>query len=168
MCWPSALSRRASRAVFPTRPSPATACWRNRRAIFGANALARFDRDVSSVPNAKWFIVLEGINDIGNGGATPLSAATLIGGYRQLIARAKSRGMKVYFATLLPYEGARYFHESGEAVRQEVNAWIRSTTEIDGVIDFDVGHARSRQPAQDAGRASSPATGCTPTTPATR
>ncbi len=113
-------------------------------AIFGANALARFDRDVSSVPNARWFIVLEGINDIGNGGATPLSAATLIGGYRQLIVRAKSRGMKVYFATLLPYEGARYFHEAGEAVRQEVNAWIRSTKEIDGVIDFDVA---TRDPA---------------------
>ena len=113
-------------------------------AIFGANALARFDRDVSSVPGAKWFIVLEGINDIGNGGANPLSAATLIGGYRQLIARAKSRGMKVYFATLLPYEGARYFHENGEAVRQEVNTWIRSTKEIDGVIDFD---AATRDPA---------------------
>ena len=113
-------------------------------AIFGANALARFDRDVSSVPNARWFIVLEGINDIGNGGAAPLSAATLIGGYRQLITRAKSRGMKVYFATMLPYEGARYFHEAGEAVRQEVNTWIRSTKDIDGVIDFDMA---TRDPA---------------------
>jgi len=113
-------------------------------AIFGANALARFDRDVMSVPNAQWLVVLEGINDIGMGGATPPSAATIIGGYRQLIARARSRGMKVYFATLLPYEGARYFHEAGEVVRQEVNAWIRTTMEIDGFIDFD---AAMRDPA---------------------
>lgn len=113
-------------------------------AIFGASALARFDRDVTSVPNAKWLVVLEGINDIGMGGANPLPASDLIGGYRQLIARARARGMKVYFATLLPYEGARYFHEAGEAVRQEVNTWIRSTQEIDGVIDFD---AATRDPA---------------------
>lgn len=47
-------------------------------------------------------------------------------------------------ATLLPYEGARYFHENGEAVRQQVNAWIRTTPEIDGFIDFD---AATRDPA---------------------
>ena len=33
----------------------------------GANALARFDEDVLSPPGVKWLIVLEGINDIGQG-----------------------------------------------------------------------------------------------------
>ncbi len=112
--------------------------------IFGESALTRFDRDVLSVPNARWLIVLEGINDIGLGGANPLTADTLVAGYRQLITRAKAQGIKVYFATLLPYEGARYFHENGEAVRQQVNTWIRTTTEIDGFIDFD---AATRDPA---------------------
>lgn len=146
--WPDVLAERLAAAGEP-RGISNQAIAGNRvlsqqSAIFGASALARFDRDVASVPHAKWLIVLEGINDIGMGGANPLSAADLIGGYRQLIARAKSRGMKVYFATLLPYDGARYFQEAGEAVRQEANAWIRSTTEIDGVIDFD---AAMRDPA---------------------
>jgi lysophospholipase L1-like esterase len=106
-------------------------------AIFGANALARFDRDISSVPNATWLIVLEGINDIGSGGATPPSAEQIIGGYRQLIARSHAQGIKVYFATLLPYEGARYFTEVGEGIRQQVNTWIRTSGAPDAVIDFD-------------------------------
>lgn len=105
--------------------------------IFGENALARFDRDISSVPNAKWLVVLEGVNDIGAGGATPPSADQIIAGYEQLIARSHARGIKVYFATILPYEGARYFLEVGEGVRQRVNAWIRTSGRPDGVIDFD-------------------------------
>ena len=146
--WPDILAERLAAAGDP-RAISNQAIAGNRvltqqMAIFGASALARFDRDVVSVPNAKWLIVLEGINDIGMGGDSPLAASELIGGYRQIVARAKSRGMKVYFATLLPYEGARYFHENGEAVRQEINAWIRTTKEIDGVIDFD---AATRDPA---------------------
>lgn len=112
--------------------------------IFGESALARFDRDVMSVPNAKWLVILEGVNDIGMGAATPPSADQLIGGYRQMIERARSRGIKTYIATILPYEGARYYHEAGEAVRQQINSWIRTTKEIDGFIDFD---AATRDPA---------------------
>ncbi|MEQ1783206.1 MAG: SGNH/GDSL hydrolase family protein [Hyphomonadaceae bacterium] len=105
--------------------------------IFGESALARFDRDVSSVPNAKWLIVLEGVNDIGAAGPTPPSADQIIAGYRQLISRSHAQGIKVYFATVLPYEGARYFLEVGENIRQQVNTWIRTSGEPDGVIDFD-------------------------------
>jgi len=103
----------------------------------GQSALARFDRDVLSVPGATHVIVLEGINDIGAGGATPPSAANLIAGYRQLIARAHAHGISVIGGTILPYEGARYFHDEGEAVRLSVNAWIRTGREFDQVIDFD-------------------------------
>lgn len=112
--------------------------------IFGISALSRFDRDVLTVPNAKWLVVLEGINDIGMGAGAPPAADQIIAGYRQMIARAKPQGIKVYFATLLPYEGARYFHENGEAVRQQVNTWIRTSGEPDAVIDFD---AAMRDPA---------------------
>ena len=139
--WPDILAERLVAARQPTAISnhaiAGNQVLAHRTAIFGENALARFDRDVLSVPNARWLVVLEGVNDIGMGGATPPSAARLIGGYRQLAARARSRGMKVYLATILPYEGARYFNEAGEAVRQDINAWIRSTAEIDGFIDFD-------------------------------
>ena len=43
----------------------------------GVSALARLDRDVLSQPGVKWLMVLEGINDIGNGTApTPRPIAS--------------------------------------------------------------------------------------------
>jgi lysophospholipase L1-like esterase len=43
----------------------------------------------------------------------------------------------VYGATILPYEGAPYFSPGGEADRQSINHWIRTSGKFDGVIDFD-------------------------------
>ncbi|WP_245632321.1 hypothetical protein [Edaphobacter aggregans] len=40
-------------------------------------------------------------------------------------------------ATLTPYVGAKYASPSGEAMRQAVNHWIRTTNVLDGFIDFD-------------------------------
>jgi lysophospholipase L1-like esterase len=146
--WPDVLAERLNAAGNP-RPISNQAIAGNRvlswqSPIFGEPALTRFDRDVLSVPNARWLVILEGINDIGMGAATPPSAAQIIAGYRQMIDRAEAKGMKVYIATLLPYEGARYHQEAGEAVRNQVNAWIRSNTEAAGFIDFD---AAMRDPA---------------------
>jgi len=146
--WPDVLAERLN-AAGNARPISNQAIAGNRilswqSPIFGEPALTRFDRDVLSVPNARWLVILEGINDIGMGAATPPSAAQLIAGYRQMIDRAEAKGMKVYIATLLPYEGARYYQEAGEAVRNQVNAWIRSNTEAAGFIDFD---AAMRDPA---------------------
>ena len=139
--WPDVLAERLVAAGQTTAISNQAIAGNRvltqQSAIFGANALARFDRDISSVPNAKWLIVLEGVNDIGAAGATPPSADQIIAGYRQLVARSHAQGIKVYFATVLPYEGARYFLEVGESVRQQVNTWIRTSGEPDGVIDFD-------------------------------
>lgn len=104
-------------------------------AIFGDNALSRFDRDVLSQPGATHLIVLEGVNDMGVQPSP--TAQDLIAGYRQLIARAHAHGLKVIMGTVLPYKGAGYYRPAGEAVRQAVNAWIREGREADGVIDFD-------------------------------
>jgi lysophospholipase L1-like esterase len=105
--------------------------------MFGQSALSRFDRDVLAIPGVTHMIVLEGVNDIGIGAADPPTADQLIAGYRQIIARSHAHGIKVIGATILPYEGARYFHLKGEAVREQLNAWIRSGREFDGVVDFD-------------------------------
>jgi len=107
------------------------------QAAQGEAAISRFDRDVLSAPNASWMTLLIGINDIGMGGESRPSAEVIIAGYRQIIDRAHAHGLKIYGATLLPYEGARYYSQSGEAVRQAVNAWIRSSGAFDAVIDFD-------------------------------
>ena len=114
-------------------------------AQFGPSALARFDRDVASVPGAAFLVVMEGINDIGHSTQAGLAeqAVTpeqIIAGHKQLIARAKAKGMKVFGATLTPYEGTTfpgYYTEEGEAKRQAVNAWIRTGGAYDAVIDFD-------------------------------
>jgi lysophospholipase L1-like esterase len=104
----------------------------------GYSALARFDKDVLMQTGVTHVIVLEGINDIGvaRANASP-TAADLIAGHRQLIARAHARGLKIYGATLTPFEGAAYYTPEGEAKRQALNNWIRTSGEYDGVIDFD-------------------------------
>jgi lysophospholipase L1-like esterase len=118
----------------------------------GPAGLARFDRDVLTQPGVKWITILEGINDIGAGigeafvyGPRPNSPASenptpddLIGAYRQMIERAHNHEIKVIGCTLLPFEGAPYYSESGNTVRQAVNQWIRTSGAFDAVIDFDV------------------------------
>ena len=125
----------------------------------GPNALARFERDVLAVPGARWLVVLEGVNDIGTAvdarkrGEGAATAADVIGAYRQMIVRAHSHGLRVYFATIMPFEGfAAYSSAQSEADRQEVNRWIRGGGELDGVIDFD---AIARDPAHPARLAAS-------------
>ena len=107
----------------------------------GASALARFDRDVLVQTCVTHVIVLEGINDIGARGSEPrASAEELIAGHRQLIARAHARGLTIYGATLTPFNGTPipgYWTADGEITRQTLNAWIRTSGEYDGVIDFD-------------------------------
>jgi len=107
---------------------------------FGENLLARFERDVLALSNVSHIVLLEGINDIGMSVSAPqqtVSAEQIIGGYQQVIARAKARGIKVIGATLTPFEGAAYFHEEGERKRQQINNWIRTSGAFDGVIDFE-------------------------------
>jgi lysophospholipase L1-like esterase len=108
----------------------------------GVNALARLDRDVLSQPGVQWLMMLEGVNDIGNSTAqannpNPLTAEDLIWGLRQVVERAHQRGIKVIGCTILPYEGAGYFREAGETIRQAVNEWIRTSGVYDAVVDFD-------------------------------
>ena len=133
--------------------------------LFGRAALARFDRDVLATAGVQYVIVLIGINDIGHPGTgtIPLSetvtAQDLIAGYRQLIARAHTKGLVIYGGTLTPFEGTvfpGYYTPAKEEVRQAVNAWIRSSDEFDGVIDFeravrDPLHPTRMLPAYDSG-----------------
>lgn len=143
MGWPEQLAARLA-----TRPggwsvvNMGVGGGRLLREVSGPSALARFDRDVLSVAGLQAVLVLEGINDIGRPAqpgfaADAVTPEDLIAGYRQLIARARARGVKIYGGVIPPFEGAAYYQDSGEAVRQAVNAWIRTSGEFDGVVDFD-------------------------------
>jgi lysophospholipase L1-like esterase len=98
---------------------------------------------VLSQPGVKCVIVMLGINDIGFAslpGAQPadqVTAEELIAAHKQLIARAHIRGIRIIGATLTPFSGAMYYSEKGEAMRQAVNDWIRTSHAYDAVIDFD-------------------------------
>ncbi|HEX7235412.1 MAG TPA: SGNH/GDSL hydrolase family protein [Gammaproteobacteria bacterium] len=139
--WPDTLARRLAEQRGGPRVAVLNAGISGNRVLgdgAGISALARFDKDVLTQTGVTHVIVMEGINDIGVARANPSpSADDLIAGHRQLIARAHARGLKIYGATLTPYEGAGYYSPEGEAKRQALNNWIRTSGEYDAVIDFD-------------------------------
>jgi lysophospholipase L1-like esterase len=102
--------------------------------LFGVNAQARFLRDAAAVSGARYVILLEGINDIG---FTLTPTARIIAGYEHLIAAAHAAGLKIFGATLTPFQGSGYYSAAGEAEREAINGWIRTSGAFDGVIDFD-------------------------------
>ena len=145
--WPNDLARRLDALGGATLAVADEGIGGNRVLIgarcCGASAEARFGRDALDQPGVRDVIVLEGINDIGFslGG---VSAAQIIAGYQQLITQAHAQGLRIFGATLLPFQGAGYYTAAGEATREAVNTWIRTSGAFDGVIDFD---AVMRDPA---------------------
>jgi lysophospholipase L1-like esterase len=139
--WPDQLARRLAARKGPGVAVLNAGISGNRVLGDGAgvSALARFDRDVLMQTGVTHVVVMEGINDIGIARNNPSpSAEDLIAGHKQLIERAHARGLKIYGATLTPFEGAPYYTPEGEAKRQALNKWIRSSGAYDGVIDFDM------------------------------
>ncbi|MGO4748683.1 GDSL-type esterase/lipase family protein, partial [Streptomyces sp. 2MCAF27] len=111
---------------------------------YGDRAGARFRRDVLDKPGVRSVILLQGLNDIGFSEVDlptykpdpQVSAEQVIAGYRELIARAHARGVRVVGATILPFKGAEYHTARSEAKRAAINEWIRTSGEFDGVVDF--------------------------------
>ncbi len=110
----------------------------------GPSALARLDRDILCQVGTRWLLVFIGINDLGTRldarkkGADYASLDDLLVAYRQIIQRAKGRGLRVIGATITPYEGnVGYWCEDGEQDRQALNTWIRTSGLFDAVVDFD-------------------------------
>jgi len=155
MSWPDQLARLFSSQKKGRCWAVANAGISGNRLLHdgrGPNALARFDRDVLAVSGVTHVAILEGINDIGKVTQPELQyqqvpAERIIGAYRQLLSRARARGLRVIIGTLLPYEGAAYADVAGEERRQTVNRWIRyNATLFDAVIDFDRAMQQPGQP----------------------
>jgi lysophospholipase L1-like esterase len=129
--------------------------------VTGPSALARFDRDVIAQSGVRWLIILEGINDLGAHGRAPLrnelipTAQELIAAYQQMILRAHAHNIRVFGATILPYQGAGYFSPEGETDRQTINKWIRTSGAFDAVIDLDAAARDPQKPSQLAPTADS-------------
>ncbi|MDV9043254.1 SGNH/GDSL hydrolase family protein [Stenotrophomonas sp. RAC2] len=116
----------------------------------GESVLARFGRDALDQPGVSSVIVLVGINDISWPGTAfardqprPTLAA-LQAGYRALAEQAHRRGVRIVGATLTPFAGALpgtplddYYQPDKEALRRQLNAWLRTHGPFDAVIDLD-------------------------------
>jgi lysophospholipase L1-like esterase len=142
--WPDVLARRLLGSATPMKVGVLNAGIGGNRVVSegtygsGINALARFEVDALSHPGVTHVIVMEGINDIGNARQNPTpTAQDLIAAHTQLIVRAHARGIKILGATLTPFWGAGYYTDAGEAKRQALNEWIRTSKAYDGVVDFD-------------------------------
>ena len=147
--WPDDLSRRLQAAGIRNLSVLNEGIGGNRLRLdgLGPNALARFDRDVVAQPGVRYVLLLEGINDIGTATRdtvlTPEQHNALVlrvtSALDQLIQRAHTHGLPLYLATITPFVGSDYYHPDAatEADRQQVNAWIRTFSHADAVVDFD-------------------------------
>ena len=119
-------------------------------AALGQAGLARFERDVLAQAGVRYIIVGLGINDIlfpafpFTPPSEKVSTEDIISGYRQLIARAHKKGVRVIGTTNPPFENSAFtkpavtfYTPEREAMRQKINDWIRSSGEFDGVVDLD-------------------------------
>lgn len=113
---------------------------------YGLKGEIRFPRE-AQVSGADTVIIQHGINDIIHPVGVEVNpfrpwsdlptADDLIQGLQRYIAQAKTYGLQVYIGTLLPIYGWRTYEPFRDELRCAVNAWIRTTSEIQGCIDFD-------------------------------
>jgi lysophospholipase L1-like esterase len=121
----------------------------------GDSGVRRFDRDVLAQPGATHVIVFLGTNDIRNRNAKPeevVTAEDMIAGLKQLGMRAKIAGIKIYCATLLPYENETFlvgaWTPARDRQRMAVNDWIRASQDFDAILDFDKALRDPEHPAR--------------------
>ncbi|MFI7413264.1 SGNH/GDSL hydrolase family protein [Streptomyces sp. NPDC049627] len=135
--WPDYLARRLQRADTAVKGVANEGMSGNKVLADGPgqSALNRLERDVLSQPGVRTVFLFQGVNDIK--AHTGVTAADLIEGYREVIDRAHAAGKCVVGATVGPFKGWHEWDPAAEAVRQEVNAFIRTGGEFDAVTDFD-------------------------------
>ena len=106
---------------------------------FGPRALKRLNADAIHQAGVRDVIILEGINDIGQGSPGNPTVQQMIDGYKQLIARLHAAHLRVLLGTLTPSGGTVIpgYGVTADQTRVPVNHWIRTQKLADGVIDFD-------------------------------
>ena len=117
------------------------------RGGLSAPASERFDRDILAQQGVTDLIIFEGVNDLS--GIKDDGAETvrwLKKFYRLFAKKAKEKGMRVYGGTIMPFKNSFAYSETHEKARQEVNQWIRTAPDYDGVIDFDKATADPKDP----------------------
>ncbi|MDO4312452.1 MAG: hypothetical protein Q4C52_05155 [Eubacteriales bacterium] len=123
--------------------------------IYGESMMDRYVRDALEQPGVDTILLKVGDNDIIHpncasmkGKAPAVTVQEMIDGYKTLIEEAHERGIKVYLFTRTAWKGYTrnilgtgddiQWTEELDAMRQEINFWIRSEDNpADGWIDLD-------------------------------
>jgi lysophospholipase L1-like esterase len=115
-------------------------------AAFGPAGFARIGADALDLPGVRWIILRTGTNDLAYPGSLSpaterVTAKDLIAGLRRLADLAHRRHIKVVGTTIPPFEGAAIapgmWSPEKDAIREAVNAWIRTDHSLDGLVDVD-------------------------------
>ncbi|MBG0854930.1 SGNH/GDSL hydrolase family protein [Streptomyces spinoverrucosus] len=146
--WPDVLAKRLREAAVAGQDVPRYGVVNQgiggNRILTGGNGrpadnpsgLTRFPRDVLGRTNVKVVVIDLGINDILRNPSVT-DPELILDGLRTLTGQAHARGIRVIGATLMPFGGHRGYSAEREAVRQAINAEIRSGRVFDAVVDFD-------------------------------
>ncbi|WP_221347734.1 GDSL-type esterase/lipase family protein [Streptomyces beigongshangae] len=141
--WSDALAARTGRPVLNAGIGGNLLL--NDSAWYGEKGLHRLERDVLDLAGVDTVVVLLGLNDIGfsEAPAEPtyrpaphVGADELIAGHRELIRRARARGVRVVGATLPPFGGSDHWGERAAEVSRAFDDWVRRAGEYDAVVDL--------------------------------
>ncbi|MFF5022651.1 SGNH/GDSL hydrolase family protein [Streptomyces collinus] len=137
--WPDYLARRLTGAAAGTTVRGVADAGISGNKVLadgsGPSALHRLDRDALSLPGVRTVLLFEGVNDLK--AHTGVTAADLIAGYRGLARRVHAAGKCLVVATVTPFKSWPEWDPAAEAVRREVNRFLRTDREFDAVADFD-------------------------------
>ena len=154
--WPDYLALRAAelgcgdisvirRAVSGTRILRQYDCITYQ--AYGLKGETRFPVEMNTA-GADIVLIQHGINDIIHPVGTEVNIfrpwsdmptlQDLTEGYTRIyIEEARRRGMQVWGGTLLPIEGWRTYAPFREELKNQFNDWLRTTSLLDGCVDFD-------------------------------
>jgi lysophospholipase L1-like esterase len=121
----------------------------------------RFPVDALAQSGVRWVIIIEGVNDIGNcpPGKGQTLAANIISAYKNFIAAAHAKGIRIFGGTIMPFGAASgYGQNNGQLVQDHIDAWktvndwIRTSGAFDAVIDFAKAVVDPQRPEYMAGK----------------
>ena len=117
-------------------------------AAYGLKGSTRFPIEMNTA-GVSSVIVQHGINDIIHPVGSDVnpfrpwadmpSAEDLINGVKDIyVSYAREKGIRIYSGTLLPIRGWRTYADFREKIRNEFNAYLRTSSDFDGCVDFDM------------------------------
>jgi lysophospholipase L1-like esterase len=118
----------------------------DRGQLGGESPLVRVRREVAELPGTTDVVLHIGTNDIAAG----RDEREIVDGLVRFAAIARATGKRVFLTTITPSDAGPHGTPRAEAVRDEVNRWVREQGEehADGVFDFAAAVADPARPTR--------------------